>query len=52
MIKKVGFISLIAGIATLVGYFVPSLADKYFLVLAGGIIAVLAAIVDSLTHRF
>ena len=52
MIKTVGFISLIAGIATLVGYFVPSLASQYYLVLAGGIIALLAAVVDSLTHRF
>ena len=50
MIKKVGFISLIAGIATLVGFFVPSLADKYYLVLTGGIIAILAAVVDNWSY--
>jgi hypothetical protein len=52
MLKLTGIISLIAGVATLVGYFVPTLASQYYLVLAGGIIAILAAVIDTVTHRY
>lgn len=39
------FISLIGGAATLIGYFVKSLNDTYYLVLIGGIVAVIGAFI-------
>lgn len=46
MSKFGGFVSLIGGAATLVGYFVESLGTKYYLVLAGGIVAVIGALIS------
>lgn len=41
------FLSGIAGAAVLVGFFVQSLNDKYYLVLAGGILALISAFVSA-----
>ena len=47
MTKFGGFISLIGGAATLIGYFIKSLNDQYpFLIWAGGVVAVVGALIS------
>jgi hypothetical protein len=46
-----GFLALIGGAAVLVGHFVESLGSEYYLVLIGGIVAVVGGIL-SLRRRY
>ncbi|MEK6820108.1 MAG: hypothetical protein AABX71_00165 [Nanoarchaeota archaeon] len=46
--SKIGaFLSGIAGVAVLVGYFLPSLNDSYYLILAGGVLALISAAISA-----
>ena len=51
MSKFGAFLSLVAGLAVLVGYFMPEFGGKYYLVPVGGVLAVLAAIVAFKSNR-
>ena len=51
MNKFGAFLSLIGGAAVIVGYFVKSLNDSYYLVPIGGAVAVLGAFM-SLKNRY
>ena len=51
MITKVGIVSLIAGIAVLLGNYVGSL-ERYYLVPIGAGLAILAAIIDNWSHNY
>lgn len=46
MTKFGAFLSLIGGAAVILGYFVETLNKDYYLVLAGGIIAVIGALIS------
>jgi len=53
MTKFGGFISLIGGAATLIGYFVKSLNDQYpFLIWLGGVVAIVGALISLKTTRY
>ena len=45
MTRFAGFLSLLAGLIVLIGYFFPDLNRSYFLVLIGGTLAIIAGFI-------
>jgi hypothetical protein len=44
------FLSGLAGVAVLIGYFFPSFGQKYYLVFGGGILAILSAVLNARSY--
>jgi len=52
MSKFAGFLAGIGGVAVLVGNFMPELNGQYYLILAGGVLAILSAIISFRSNQF